>query len=181
MDLGFLVLLALLWGFIQMVNSAQKRARGTGTGGPPAQRPARSQRTPGRPPGTFEELLEQMRGQLEQGKAGGARVTLPGAEEVEDRESLEIVPVVVSRELPAPAQSRKVVDFDDEAETLIRRRIAQAEARNHALTAADHRAFDKRIRREPVKTIAPAHPRNLRQALIWKEVLGKPVTLRDEG
>ncbi len=178
MDLGLFILLALVWGFLSMLGkAAQKGGARRQSQVPVPRRPERG------PPTTFDELLTEMRGQLERAKEADERrshLPLPGAEEVEERESLEIVPVVVPRELPAPAQSRVVVDSDQEAQALVRRRYNEAEARNRGLTAADHRAFDALIRRKAPKPVAAAHPSKLRQALIWNEVLGKPVSMRDE-
>src|SRR5262249_41748050 len=49
---------------------------------------------------------------------------------------------------------RAVVDTDDEAEAIAARRIAAAEANVRPLGAADHLAFDARIRQEPADATA---------------------------
>ena len=49
------------------------------------------------------------------------------------------------------------------------------------LTVADHLTFDERIRQEPADHTATAgfSPQRLRQAVIWREILGPPLGLRD--
>jgi hypothetical protein len=64
----------------------------------------------------------------------------------------------------------------------VARRIAAAEAQGKPLTKADHRAFDARIRQEPAdKTATRGYTaRQLRDAVVWREILGPPVSLREE-
>ena len=80
-------------------------------------------------------------------------------------------------------QARAEVDQDDEAEQIVARRMAAAEAQGKPLTKADHRAFDARIRQEPAdKTATQGYTtRQLRDAVVWREILGPPVSLRGEG
>ncbi len=61
--------------------------------------------------------------------------------------------------------------------------MAAAEAQGKPLTKADHRAFDERIRQEPAdKTATKGYTaRQLRDAVVWREILGPPVSLRGEG
>jgi hypothetical protein len=74
------------------------------------------------------------------------------------------------------------VDQDEESERVAARRIAAAEANSSSRTRADHRAFDARIRQEPAdKTATRAYTaRQLRDAVVWREILGPPVSLRGE-
>jgi hypothetical protein len=90
---------------------------------------------------------------------------------------------VRSLERDPARQARVEVDQDDEAERIVARRIAAAEAQGKPLTKADHRAFDERIRQEPAdKTATRAYTaRQLRDAVVWREILGPPVSLRGEG
>ena len=75
---------------------------------------------------------------------------------------------------------RVEVDKDDEAEAVIARRRAAAEANARPLGRAEHTAFDARIRQEPADATATRATsiRRLRQAIVWREILGPPVSLR---
>lgn len=112
---------------------------------------------------------------------------LEGAEEVEELEVLEEEPEVVSIETSGERTERVLVDYDEGASELVRRRVAEAEARARALTKADHARFDQRIRSEPALVTPPAKTPwvrgrrpagSLRDALIWSEILGPPVSER---
>ena len=75
------------------------------------------------------------------------------------------------------------MDYDDAAEAVVRRRIEAARRRDRALTKADHEAFDARIRQEPADHTAVARrftPAQLRDAIVWREILGPPVSEREE-
>lgn len=91
------------------------------------------------------------------------------AEATENIESLEV--------------DREPVDQDSEAEAVAQRRIQAAEARNRPLTDQDHADFDKRLKQEeskgPVARSFAGRDR-LRNAIIWKEILGPPGGLRTE-
>jgi hypothetical protein len=106
---------------------------------------------------------------------------LPDDEDVEDRESLEEPERVVSLETEVKRPARVPYDQDSGAEDLVRRRIAAAEARSGALTKADHKAFDTRVRQEPADHTAVRGytPAQLRDAIVWREILGPPVSERD--
>jgi len=87
-----------------------------------------------------------------------------------------------SLEAASAEGERAVVDQDDEAERLEQKRMAAAEANQRALTDADHEAFEQRIRQEPAdKTATRGYTtRQLRQAMVWREILGPPVSLRGD-
>jgi len=161
---------------------------------PPARRPP-ARVAAGKPAGTQQEgtLLEQFLRQLEEAQAGpgGAgeggplgrrsRTRLEGAEEVEERESLEAEEQIENFEAAPPSRRQRVeVDQDDAAEALVQRRIDAAEARNQRLTALDHSAFDARIRAEVADrtAVAAVNLANLRHAFVWSEILGKPLSER---
>jgi hypothetical protein len=74
-----------------------------------------------------------------------------------------------------------VEDLDDEAEKVVAERRAAAEANLRPLSGADHRLFDDRIRQEPAdQTAARAYTlKQLREAVVWREILGPPVSLRE--
>jgi hypothetical protein len=106
----------------------------------------------------------------------GVPVPVPVEEEEEDRESLEVEGDVVSLEVPERSYDRVVVDQDDQGEAIVRRRIEAAEARNRPSTLADHRRFDQMVRApgpEPVP-VRKARRASMREAFVWREVLGKP-------
>ncbi|NNG16287.1 MAG: hypothetical protein HKM89_07390 [Gemmatimonadales bacterium] len=139
----------------------------------------------------LERMLQQLGaelGQLEGGQRGpmgrDAEVELPSAEEVEEREILD-KPVRRVERTPVVRQSRDVVDRDDEAKALVQRRRAAAAERNRPLTLADHRAFDAKIRQAPAKVSAQSRSKSrfsakqVRQAIVWREILGPPMALRD--
>jgi hypothetical protein len=73
------------------------------------------------------------------------------------------------------------VDQDDEAERVVARRLKAADARLAPRTRADHTAFDARIRPEPADhtAVAPSRAERLRHAVVWREILGPPVSLRE--
>ena len=112
-----------------------------------------------------------------------ARVPLPSDEEVEERESLEIEEQVLNLETEVKRESRREVDHDDEAEGIIQRRRIAAQDRDRSLSRADHQAFDKKIRQiEPDNTrVAKVQRPSLRQAIVWREILGPPLALRDRS
>ena len=117
-----------------------------------------------------------------------SRTRLPGAEEVEERTSLEGESLEVEESLEViddrPARRLRIeVDSDDRAEEVAQRRIREAEARNRPLNAADHRRFDAEIR--PAARAAAAEPKKtagrsrLKEALVWREILGPPKSLQE--
>ncbi|HWA14808.1 MAG TPA: hypothetical protein VG817_00140 [Gemmatimonadales bacterium] len=106
--------------------------------------------------------------------------TLPGAEEVEERDSLEGSTLEIEeRAANFDNRIRKRVDQDEEAEAVVQRRIAAAQARNREHRKADHQAFDQRIR-EPApeqKAERRFSPASMRDAVVWREILGPPKAL----
>jgi hypothetical protein len=107
---------------------------------------------------------------------------------VEDRTSLEdegrqveerrLQNVEVFTERP----ERVVQNRDEEAEAIVQRRIKQAEARNRPHAAADHQSFDQAIRApaEPVELRQRLTAQGLREALVWREILGPPKSMQDQ-
>ena len=139
----------------------------------------------------LERMLRQFGAELEQlegGEAGpmgrDAQVELPSAEEVEEREILD-KPVRYVERTPVVRAPRRIVSRDAEVDALVQRRLAVAEEHSRALTLADHRAFDAKIRKEPAKapSKAPSKARfnaeQVRQAIVWREIIGPPLALRD--
>jgi hypothetical protein len=187
-DFGGLVLLALLWIFLKMVTrgreenaNAPRRPVPRPPGGPSAG-PDATQREGSQ----LERLLRQLERAMEQGGAGpmGRRPApgqLPPAEEVEERETLEVSPPVESLETEVRRPGRAAVDQDEEAERVIARRAAAAAARSGRITRADREAFDRRIRQEPADhtAVRALTPQQLRDAVVWREILGPPVSERE--
>jgi len=192
-DFGGLVVLGVVWLLFNLLGRArgesQPRPR-TGAQVPqphpptardPSQRDA-SQREGSR----LEQLLRELERNLEQ--AGGqGRTTvrlpappLPDDEDVEERGSLEVPERVVSLETEVQRPARVTYDQDSGAEDLVRRRIAAAEARSGALTRAGHKTFDRQIRQEPADHTAVRRytTAELRHAIVWREILGPPVSER---
>ncbi len=190
MDFGGLLVLGVLWLLFNLLGRAR------------SERPPRPRTSPypttGDDPSSadatqiegsrLERLLRELEQNLEQ--AGGAptrpRASLPPAplpddEDVEDRESLEQPARVVSLETEVSRPVRVEYDQDSHAEDLVRRRIAEAEARSGPRKRADHVAFDQRIRQQPADHTAVRRypPKLLRDAIVWREILGPPVSERE--
>jgi hypothetical protein len=184
-----LILAAVVW-FLFNLLARKKRPpappKGQQRAGPVAVRPKPPVRlVPTQREGSqLEQLLRQLGRTLDQAGGPLGRTPdrpLPSAGEQEEGESLEVAPVARSLESDATRSTRVTVDQDDEAERVAARRIVDAEGRTRALTKADHLAFDQRIRQEPAdKTATRGYsPRQLREAVVWREILGPPVSLRD--
>ena len=190
MDSKALILAAVVWVLFNLLarkKSPPERPKGQQRAGPgvvpPVPPPVRLDPTQ-REGSQLEQLLRQLGRTLDQAGGPLGRAPdrpIPPAEEQEEGESLEVAPVVRSLETDATRGARVTVDQDDQAERVVARRIAEAEGRDRALTKADHLAFDQRIRQEPAdKTATSAYStRRLRQAVVWREILGPPVSLRD--
>ena len=189
MDFGGLIIVGIVWWLFNLITrSRPDSGRSTTTRTlPPAHPPATGDATQ-REGSMLERLLRELERNMEDGGRPTAprpvprhSVPLPSAEEVEELESLEEPERVVSLETEVVRTPRVRVDHDDDAEQVERRRIAAAEARSGALTRADHRRFDQRIRQEPADhTAVRRYTRaQLRNAIIWREILGPPVSERD--
>jgi hypothetical protein len=187
-DLSGLIILALFWFLVNLLG------KGKGQGKQPRQRPRPAPPTSqGQADATqregsqLEALFRELERRLEQAspergpRGRPASIALPPAEEVEERESLGVEPEVVSLEEEAKRPARLRVDRDEGAERIEAARVAAAQARSGALTRADHAVFDARVRQQPADATAvrPPTPERLRQAMIWREILGPPVSLRD--
>jgi len=196
-DLGPLVVLGLIWLALNAIRKAGGRPSGKPrtpsrpTASTPPPRPRSLTTTTGadatqREGKRLEDLLRDLGRTLDQASGPTGRTPdrrLPPAEEVEERESLEVTPEARSLETDSRRAERALVDQDDEAEKLVARRIAAAAANAAPRTRAEHQAFDARIRQEPAdQTATRAYTaKQLRDAVVWREILGPPVSLRDEG
>lgn len=196
MDFGGLLVMGIVWALFSLIG----RARGgpqqrPGTPPKPGRPGTYTPTTGGRPPGDptqregsrLEQLLRELERNLGQGGSQGlptARLPAPAPpddEDVEERRSLEVPERVVSLETEVHRPGRVRYDQDTGAEDLVRQRIAAAEARSGPVTRTGHRAFDTGIRQEPADHTATRRytTARLREAIVWREILGPPVSERD--
>ena len=175
--LGFPLFVFLAWVVFSVLRGAartagelQRKPRGSG------------QPLPGSLPDRSSEFLEMLR-QLERAREGAetAPRRLPAPRQVDEPEFVEDVR---SLEGEVRRAAREEVSLDTASEQAIRRRREAAARRELPRTPADHAAFDARVRSPSDKTTAaavpPAATARLQHALIWNEILGRPVALRDE-
>jgi hypothetical protein len=188
-DFGGLLVLGLVWLLFNLIG--QGRGKPRNAPGPRSQpRPAGSSDPTQQEGSRLEQLLRELERNLE-GVAGApatqpqrsrtSRLPPPGEEEdVEERESLEQPEQVISLETNVPRRERVVYDQDTAAEDIERRRIDKARARDRALGKADHQLFDAKIRQEPADhtDVRRYTPAQLRDAVVWREILGPPVSDR---
>jgi hypothetical protein len=191
-DPGFGIGFVVLWILLNLLGKRKKSSSQTAR--PPASRPQQRlpvtlPRSTGADPtqregARLQDLLRELGKTIDEaagprGRPASAR--LPPAEEVEERGSLETMPEARSLEEGVRRPERTVVDADDEAEAIVARRIAASEANARPLAAADHQVFDARVRQEPADATATGgySMRRLRSAVVWREILGPPVSLRE--
>ena len=187
MEFNGFILLAILWFLVNLLTSGRKKPQ------PPARVPQQRRPEPQRERtdvdatqqegSRLEMVLRDLQRTLEESSQPTYTTTslpLPREEEVEERESLEEEPQVVSLETEIRRPARVRVDRDEEAGEFEARRIQAAAARDHARTRADHAAFDQRIRQEPAEHTAKRGytAQQLRDAVVWREILGPPVSER---
>jgi hypothetical protein len=179
------LILGVLWFLINLMTGGKKKV-------PPPRVPRREPLPPAQPTSPdatqregsrLEMVLREFERALEEAGSAGRRehMELPGAEEVEERESLEQEPEVVSLEQEVRRTSRREYTQDEGAEKLVQQRIAAAAARDTARTRPDHLEFDQRIRQEPADHTAVVGytAKQLRDAVVWREILGPPVSERE--
>ena len=179
MDFGGLLVLGIVWLLFNLIGQGKGRTR-------PAPRPIPQPRPPGAPDPTQQEgsRLERMLRELERSLEQVAEKQSGGwpreEEDVEERDSLEEPEQVVSLETEVPRRQRAEYDQDSGAEAIVQRRIEAARARDRALSKADHKAFDAKVRQEVADHTAVRRytPEQLRDAVVWREILGPPVSER---
>ena len=186
MEFNGLLIMAAVWFLLSLIGKAQRKPQGPTQPEPREPMPPRP--VPQSPDATqvegsrLELVLRELQRSLEEAAQPEQwkPQSLPPAEEIEERESLETEPEVVSLEHEVRRPVRRLVDQDDDAGQIEDRRIQAAAARDHARTKADHAAFDQRIRVEPADhTAARAYTvQQLRDAVVWREILGRPVSER---
>lgn len=196
MDFGFFILIAIAWMVFSAVREAmQKLPREPGDASkrlPSGRAPGepRTQRRPVELPESFADASPGLRDLLDALEGARREVELPprtpkpvvleDAEFREDTTSLEDL----SAEAAPQRIAREEVDLDLKSVEVARRRREAAAQREVPRTAADHVAFDTRIRQEPADATAVAAPGpravTMRQAMIWHEILSPPRALRDD-
>ena len=197
MDFGGLLVLGAVWLLFNLLGRGRSEGRSRPRTGPHTPQPGSYPGGSG--DGSTADAtqlegsrLEQILRQLERGleEAGGVPTRaptrrrpapLPDDEDVEDRESLEEPEQVVSLETEVKRPPRVEYDQDSGAEDLLRKRIADAEARSGPRKRGEHVAFDARIRQQPADHTAVRryNVAQLRNAVVWREILGPPVSERD--
>jgi hypothetical protein len=205
MELGPLLTLGILWAVLSVVGrlaggkkGRPQRPRPTG---PPLPGEQAGSEGEARQPESFAELLEMMRQQAE-----GRQIEAPEEEpvpvavaDVEDAASLddddlvwgrhdeaseptvEPVPVVVSMGVDPDFEERVFHDHRKESQAAIDRRLKAAADRNLGRLPSDHARFDAIIRTPaPRKKVSSAPDRpSLKKLVVWREILGPPVGLRN--
>ena len=165
MEIGGWVALAVLWALVNLMTKGKQKS------GP---RP----RAPQLPP--LPDATQQEGSRLELVLRQFERALEEGAPAIEDRRLRAADPEVMNLETEVRREVRRQVDQDEGAEDIEARRISAASARDKATTKLDHAAFDKRIRQEAAdKTATRYTARQLRDAMVWREILDSPVSLRD--
>jgi hypothetical protein len=187
MELQGIIIFAVVWFVVGLLSKAGKKEQRPPP--VPRQRPRPTPLPLGLDPtqqegSRLELVLRQVQRALEEaGQQGSPPVrSRPSYEEVEEGRSLEEEPEVVSLETGVSRPGRRRVDQDDEAEQFEARRIKAAAARDVARSPIVHTALDDRIQQEPADHTAVRGytPKQLRDAIVWREILGPPVSLRGE-
>jgi hypothetical protein len=179
-----LLILGVLWFLINLITGVKKKDQ------PPPRAPRREPLRPEehlspdatqREGSRLEIVLRELGRALEEARpVGQERMDLPDDEDIEERISLESEPEVVSLEQEVPRAARREYTQDEDAEKLVQKRIAAAAARDTARSKADHFEFDQQIRKEPADHTATGGytAKQLRDAVVWREILGPPVSER---
>jgi hypothetical protein len=190
-ELGPIIGLGIFYFILSLLGKLGQRGKEAGQGGARdrAPRPV-PQRAPGTAPTTLEDLLAEMRGELDRART---KEPIEPEWEVEDEEDRYAEPeyqrpeesptwnAPVSEENASWNEALDLQNLDDQAAEAAQRRIRDAEARNREWQLADHKAFDIKIRAPAVvrtdATREAARVR-LREAIILREVLGPPKGLQ---
>ena len=187
MELQGLIIFAAVWFIVGLLGKAGKKEQRP----PTVPRPRLPRPTPlpqGMDPtqqegSRLELVLRELQRALENPGEQRTPPSRPRYEEVEEGRSLEVEPEVISLEGAVSRPGRRRVDQDDEAEQIVAGRLKAAAARDAASSPVDHNAFDERIRQQPADHTSTRGytPKQLRDAIIWREILGPPVSLRGES
>ena len=192
-ELGPIIGLGIFYFILSLLGKLGQRGKEAGKGGARdrAPRPV-PQRAPGTAPTTLEDLLAEMRGELDRARN---KEPIEPEWEVEEEEDLYAEPqyqrpeesptwnTPVSTENTSWNEALDIENLDDQAAATAQRRIREAAERNREWQLADHKAFDIKIRAPAaVRTdvTRAAARRRLREAIIMREVLGPPKGLQKD-
>jgi hypothetical protein len=193
-EFNWVLIIGVVWMLVNLFSRKSEkgpRPRTLPSRPPPGARDDASGADPTQREGSqLERLLRELERNL--GEAAGVpsrpqpaprapSLPLPEAEDVEERTSLEEPERVISLENEVVRAPRQRYDHDAEADGIVQRRIAAAQARSGELTRADHARFDERIREEVADhtSVRRYSAAQLRDAVVWREILGPPVSERD--
>jgi hypothetical protein len=196
MEFDWLWLLAAIWFVVNLISNARRKPVPPGR---PKPAPPTRPNMPSRPEprivrsgadatqqegSRLEQVLRNLQQTLEEAAQTEYRTTiqLPSDEEVEERASLEVEPEVRSLDEEVHREVRRRVDREEEVGDIEGRRVKAAAERDSARSRVDHAAFDQKIRQEAADHTAtrPYTAKQLRDAIVWRELLGPPVSLREE-
>jgi hypothetical protein len=188
MEFNGLILLAALWFMLSLIGKAQRKSQQGQRQRP--REPMRPRPLPTTQDATQREgnrlelVLRELQRSLEQGSLPDwAEEPVAPEQHPAEPESLEVEPEVRSVEGEVRREVRRRVDQDDDAADIEIRRIRAAAARDSVSAKRERAVVDTQIRQEPADhTAARAYTsQQLRDAVVWREILGPPVGLRGEG
>ncbi len=176
---GFLVIGAL-WFVLTLITKAKGSIRSRQPGPPsyPRPTPLPSRQDPTQQEGVrLQMVLGELRRALEEAAQAGSPSGETRARPRQAGESLELSEV---QSLEGEGE-REPVDLDDEAAGIEARRI-QAAADRNAGRKPEAKQPAPLVRQEPADhTSAPRYSaRQLREAVVWREILDPPLALRNE-
>jgi hypothetical protein len=193
-ELGPIIGFGLFYFVLSLLGKLGQRGKEAGKGGGRSRAPVPvAKRAPGSAPTTLEDLLAEMRGELD--RARGQAPIEPEWELEEAEGDLYAEPqyqrpegsptwnAPVSTDNASWNEAFDLENLDDQAAEVAQRRLREAEARNREWQLADHKAFDIRIRApkpEPTDATRVASRHRLREAMILREVLGPPKALQGD-
>jgi hypothetical protein len=184
MELPGILIFVAVWLVLSFISRAGRESPpSTPRPRPPRRSPYPAGRDPTQQEGSRLELvLRQVQRALEEAgeQARPAETSRLGYEDVEEGRSLEVESEATSLEKVVARRQRREVDQDDEAEQIAARRIKAAAARDTARSPVDHVVLDERIRQQPAEhtAVRTYTAKQLRDAMVWREILGRPVALR---
>jgi hypothetical protein len=173
---GFLVLGAA-WFLLNLLSNSRRKTQQPGLSTPPPEPPRRVTFDRTQQEGRrLDLLLRDFQQNLEAANRTAA------AKEGESLESLDPETDAQSSERELRRAGRVEVDQDDLAEQVVARRISAAEARDTPAGKTERSRPKQEIRAEVAdKTAVQGYTvKQLRDAVVWGEILGPPVGLRDE-
>jgi hypothetical protein len=134
------------------------------------------------------ELEVEQRGPLGKAERRSGQLAPPEEEDKsefeEERETLEVEPEAEDLEIAVQRPERTITDRARDAAATSRQRLDWVTAHTGPVTPADHRSFDQQIRQpEAAAARSPEQIRlaRLRELIIWREILGPPLGLRDRS